>query len=218
MHRGISDRLALAASTVVGAALIAACGSTGDGSAAATATRDTASVAADSRSASAAPTTSTVAPSTSAGPLAGSYKAVKRAGAPTKRVSAGNGTFKTPVRYTDGLAVSIDKVGAVKVSGEGPGNLATQQAVRLTITVDNKSKKTVDLRRVVLQLTYGSPARIAAPVYDSATQDFGTELRPGKSASAVYSFAVPTSGRGTLTLHLDLDGTHAVGVFHGSVR
>lgn len=153
-------------------------------------------------------------------PLAGTYHPVTRPGkVAAKRISATRGTFTSPVRYRDGLRLAVTKVEEGVESGHGPGDFFGRHDTLVTLRLTNKTHKAINLEQVVVQMTYGSPARVASPVYgDNKTVDFAAAVEPGHSATAVYAFAVPVSQRDAVTMRVDFDGLHAVAKFVGSVK
>jgi hypothetical protein len=85
------------------------------------------------------------------------------------------------------------------------------------MTVHNGSTDPLDLNAVVVTTMYGSPARIAAPVYgDSSGSDFGGKLAAGESASAMYVFAIPSGQGGHVVTMVDFDDVHLAARFTGS--
>lgn len=163
---------------------------------------------------------STATTKTAANPRAGTYHPVKRPGqVVAKRISGRHGTFVSPVRYRDGLSLAVTKIAQGVESGHAPGDFYGRHDTLLTIRLTNGTHKAINLEQVVVQMTYGSPARVAPPVYDdSKTRDFAAIVRPGHSAKAVYAFAVPTKQRGAVTMRVDFDGLHTVAKFAGSVK
>jgi hypothetical protein len=85
------------------------------------------------------------------------------------------------------------------------------------MTVHNRSRHALDLNAVVVTTMYGSPARIAAPVYeDSSGSDFGGKLAAGRSASARYVFAIPSGQGDRVVTMVDFDDVHLAARFTGS--
>lgn len=152
--------------------------------------------------------------------IAASYTPVKRNGAGAQhRITADPGTFTTPVTYTDGLRVSVLRVSNGVDSAQGAGAYPGTAVSRVTLRVTNGSAQPVDLNNVVVQLTYGKPARVAQAVYDdTATRDFASVVKPGRAVDGVYAYAVPSGARGDLTMHVDLDALHAVAALTGAAR
>ena len=82
----------------------------------------------------------------------------------------------------------------------------------------NGSPQTVDLNQVVVTAMYGTPARIAPPVYNAASvRDFTGTVQTGQSASAVYAFAIPAKQGHKVVVVVDLDGAHVPAEFVGAI-
>lgn len=153
-------------------------------------------------------------------PLAGTYHPVKRPGkVAAERIPATRATFTSPVRYRDGLKITITKIAHGVESGRAPGDFYGRHDTLVTLRLTNGTPKTINLEQVIVQMAYGSPARLAPPVYDdSKTLDFAAPAKPGRSTTAVYAFAVPIAQRQAVTMWVDFDGLHAVAKFVGSVK
>jgi len=139
---------------------------------------------------------------------------------PQPSVKAGNGRFSAavPVRYSDGVSISVDRVTPRVEKGKGPGVFPDRPYVALSFSIVNRSTHSIDLNQVVVATSYGSPARLASPVYeDSTARDFAGTLQPGGSASATYLFAVPTEKRSSVTTTVDFDDRHFAAKFNGAV-
>jgi len=144
---------------------------------------------------------------------------VRGAKKPQPSINAGNGRFSAaaPVRYSDGVAISVDRVTPRVEKGNGPGVFPNRPYVALSFSIVNGSTHSIDLNQVVVATSYGSPARSASPVYeDSTARDFAGTLQPGGSATATYLFAVPTEKRSSVTTTVDFDDRHFAAKFNGA--
>lgn len=126
--------------------------------------------------------------------------------------------FAKPVTYPDGLQLRVTGITQGMVTAQGPGSFPGQPTTTFSVTLTNRSKKPVTLNQVVATATYGMPARLARPVYDAASQDFGGTVRPGASARAVYAFSIPSGDLGRVTVIVDFDGTHTAATFRGAAK
>jgi len=137
----------------------------------------------------------------------------------TKASAQGSMSAGGDVTYSDGVTIRIDDVRNGVEQGQGPGVFHGRPYTVLTLVVLNGSPAAVDLNQVVVTATYGSPAIEASPVYeDPQAQDFSGVAAPGGSASAMYAFAIPPSGRGSAALQVDFDAAHDPAVFSGGLR
>lgn len=150
-----------------------------------------------------------------------SYRPVKRQGRqgpPTYRGGNARFTKKDAVRYADGTLVRIVETRQHVEQGQGPGSFSGRPYTTLAVSVTNGSAKSIDLSQVVVTSQYGSPARLAAPVYENASvTDFSGPLQPGSAATAVYAFAIPTGDTKRVETIVDLDSEHAPAHFSGAV-
>lgn len=148
-------------------------------------------------------------------------KAFDRPGATatTKRVAVSAGTFAKPATWTDGVVLAVTDTTSGVTEGNGPGQTAGQSFARFTLMITNGSSTALDATSVVVTTTYGAKTRLqATAIYDESSTDFGTTIKPGGSAKAVYAFTVPAAGRSSISLTVDLDGTHQPAAIKGSVR
>lgn len=192
--------------TIAVAALLAGCTSTGS---------DT-------------PTSSTSAGSPSVGtasrapdPVAtGTPTLVERsdAAAPSARVAASPADVKSTLTYSDGLTVTLGKGKQGTVTEQGPGALTGLRYTLIPVTVTNGSTRDLNLNNVVPELRYGSPARVAQPIYAEGTIDLHGTLKPKATTSATYAFAVTGAQLSSVSLSLDIDGLHGLAEFSGSLE
>lgn len=143
---------------------------------------------------------------------------VSRNGKPANpTVSAPPATFHSTVKYPDGLTFQVTGIHQGKVTGQGRGVIKGPKTT-FDLRFVNGSGKSVDLTEVVPTAVFGSPVRIARPVDDSHTRDFGVVVAPGKSATATYAFSIPTDELSDVTMYFDFDGHHYPATFRGSAK
>lgn len=118
------------------------------------------------------------------------------------------------MRYPDGVTLRITSIRQGHTSGQGPG-IITGPVTTFHLLFANNSGRTINLDQVVPTATFGKPARIARPVYDQKTQDFGTAVKPGATERATYAFSIPVSELSDVTIYMDFDGRHVAAQFHG---
>lgn len=143
---------------------------------------------------------------------------------PVERSTSSNGPrlpaaqtvgFGETVSYSDGVELDVIAIDQAKVTGQGPGVLSGPMT-SLQLVMTNGSNKQLRLSGVVVTAVYGDPARIARPVYSDDERDFGGTVKPGGEARARYAFSVPRADLTDVTVHIDFDSRHAIGVFTGS--
>ena len=127
-------------------------------------------------------------------------------------------SFTQRAAYSDGVVLQVPSITHGAVAGQGPGVLSGQATSSLTVTLTNGSKQAIDLNQVVVSADYGQPARIASPIYGQGARDFSGTVAAGKTATAVYVFAIPSSQLSHVTINVDFDGSHHAATFTGSVK
>lgn len=139
---------------------------------------------------------------------------VQRPGQASEPVqSAPAASASDPVSYPDGVSVRIAEVSFAEETAEGPGAFPGRAYARLTLELSNGSSAPIDLATSVLTLLDENGP--AAPVYadEAEVRDFTGSLAPGRTATAIYAFAV---GQGSpVTLVIDFDADHTSAVFRG---
>lgn len=115
-----------------------------------------------------------------------------------------------PVR---GVTARVARIEAVTGKAELPGEVGGP-ALRLTVEVDNDTRKAVDLRGLVVNLYVG---RDAAPAVELSTGEraMPDSVAPGKSATGVWVFTVPADERDPIAVEVDLATDVPVVVFRG---
>jgi hypothetical protein len=135
---------------------------------------------------------------------------------PHPSISADAKPFTKPITYPDGVKLSVTSIKQGRVKDQGPGVIAGPLTTfRLRFT--NGSDRPINLDQVVPTTEFGKPPRVARPVYDDSTQDFATEVRPGRSVTATYAFSIPVAELSHVSVHLDFDGRHFAATFRGPV-
>lgn len=154
-----------------------------------------------------------------ADPLAKAPAPVLRGGRkPSPRYTAPPAAFSGKAAYSDGVSLAITKVEQGTVQEQGPGAFTGDPKTMITVALTNGSKAAIKLDQVVVSARYGSPARVARPTYGSGAKDFSGTVAPGKTATATYSFSVPTTQLKNVTMAVDFDGLHAAATFRGPVK
>lgn len=147
------------------------------------------------------------------------YRPVVRDGKPgraTVAAAAGRFSRSAPVRYPDGVSVTVDSVTRRVEAAGGPGAFPGRKQTALTLTLTNGTARALDLTQVVVSTTYGARPRVAAPVYEHpSAADFSAVVPPGGSATATYVFAIPPGQARSAVTRVDFDGDHAAATFTG---
>ena len=136
---------------------------------------------------------------------------------PHPTVTAAPATFKGVSHYEDGVSLRVTDIRHGHVTDEGPGAVkGPTTTFKLALT--NGSSRALQLNSVVVTAVYGTPGRIARPIYLSQSQDFAGTTKPGRTAKAVYTFGISVPRSANVTIHVDFDAVHQAAVFTGSAR
>ena len=148
------------------------------------------------------------------------YRPVVRDGLQQKRsvaAKAGRLSKAASVRYPDGVVLTVKRIAKGVEKEQGPGAFPGRPYTAISIVIENRSTKVINLSQVVVSATYGSaPARVAAPVYaGSASKEFSGALAPGGTDSAQFAFAIPNGKSTKVVLTVDFDDVHHPATFAG---
>jgi hypothetical protein len=102
--------------------------------------------------------------------------------------------------------------------GVGPGVFSGSPRTDVAVEIVNGARSELDLSRVVVTMTYGTPAQVASPVYEPGARDFAGTLPAGGTAKGTYMYSVPTADLAKVTMSVDFDGVHAAATFTGTVK
>jgi hypothetical protein len=134
------------------------------------------------------------------------------------RIKAAEATFKGTVTFGDGVRVRVGSVRQTASKGQGPGVFNGAPRTDVALHIVNGTTSDLDLSRVVVTMTYGSPRRVASAVYEPGARDFAGTLPPGGTATATYMYSIPTASLSAVSMTVDFDGAHAAATFAGTVR
>lgn len=141
-----------------------------------------------------------------------------KAAGPRVQAATGGLSATKPVSYPDGVSVTVDRIRRGAEAGDGPGEFRGRQYTALALSLTNGSAAAIDLNQVVVTASYGTPARIAAPVYDDDAVDFSGTVPAGGTATATYLFAIPPQGTAQVAVSVDFDGDHVAAGFSGAIN
>lgn len=146
-------------------------------------------------------------------------KVLRNGKTPTPTVTAAPQSFTAPVKYSDGIALSVARATKVTEEGHGAGTFAGRELLVVDLEFTNGTSKAVALDQVVLTAFYGKARQLAPAVYppNVEVKDFGGNAGARASTKARYAFAIPSNELGAVTLVIDFDGSHASTVFTGKV-
>ncbi len=159
---------------------------------------------------SASPTSSTSRPASSAGDTSASTAPEPTTG-PRTRSPVPLDTTETVDR---GLTARVTTLEAVTGKAQGPGEVAGP-AVRTSVTLTNRSGRTVDLSNTVVNLLYGPDQQPASVLSGPGVQALPASVKDGKQASGRYVFAVPTDQRAEVLITVDYSVRTDIVAFRG---
>lgn len=115
---------------------------------------------------------------------------------------------------TTDVVVSLPSIKAIEAKGQGPGEVSGP-AVAVTVKVANNKESALDLSQTVVNLTAanGDPGSMMT---GSPAAPLPATLKPGKSATGVYVFAVPKTQRDPVKIEVSIDADTPVAVFRGN--
>lgn len=118
---------------------------------------------------------------------------------------------------TGRVLVDITSVTAVKTAGQGPGEIAGQPAIAVTLAIRDDTRAALDLGQVSVTAAYGPTATPAVGSSGTPAKPFVGTLRPGSTSSAVFVFRVPIAQRGRVDLSVDYLAGAPVVLFRGRI-
>lgn len=154
-----------------------------------------------------------------AAPLAGKAEPVIRDGKrPHPTLVARSVSFTQHATFADGVSLEVNKIRHGVKSAQGPRTFSGLPTTAVMLTFVNGSKSAINLNQVVVQMTYGTPARVALAVYGNGASDFSGTVAAGKTDRATYIFSIPTNDLPAATMSADFDAVHRAASFTGSVQ
>lgn len=115
------------------------------------------------------------------------------------------------------VLIDITSVTSVKTAGQGPGEIAGQPAIAVTLAIRNDTRTALDLGQVSVTAAYGAAATPAVGSTGAPAKPFAGTLRPGSAGSGVFVFRVPVAQRGRVDLSVDYLAGAPVVLFRGRV-
>jgi hypothetical protein len=121
--------------------------------------------------------------------------------------------------YENGLKVQVTKLTRFKLGDGFTAGKKGDPGVKVTVTVKNGSKQTVDLSSTTVNLSYGTDGAQAEQTYDitSSADGFPGSVTPGRTKTATFMYVVP-AGKQAIAVEvepgfLDYEACH----FEGSI-
>lgn len=157
-------------------------------------------------------TTSSAPQAAPAGTTTAAAKAPAKPAAPAKKATAAYGDTYT---YTDGLAITVSKVGKYTPSQYAAGTHPGDEAVVLTVKVTNGEKKPFDTSLVGVNVKAGADGAAAEQIFDDTSGiGFSGTIVPGATATARFGFDIPKGAAGKLDIEVAPDSGLAYASWH----
>jgi hypothetical protein len=115
----------------------------------------------------------------------------------------------------DGVSVQVAEIENVKGTAQGPGEVAGP-ALRITVEVDNGGDTPLALDAALVNLYYGEDRTPASTLSGPGVDPFPAAIRPGRSGSGRFVFAVPRKGRNPLTVEFSYTTEAPTVIFRGT--
>jgi hypothetical protein len=116
--------------------------------------------------------------------------------------------------FGTGVTVRLTRITAVQGRAVAPGEIAGP-ALRFDLRVANGSQRTVDLKRLVVFVSYGSQ-HTPANGLTAGTRPVATSVAADSTASGHYVFAVPKDERRLVRVEVSYSGEATTVAFEGS--
>jgi hypothetical protein len=123
------------------------------------------------------------------------------------------------VEFEDGLAVQVVSVKRFRISEVAAGGQPGDVGALVTVKVTNGSAASVDISATELVVRAGTDQIECEQVFDEGVGDgFTGPLPAGKSASATFGYAIPTTALGPVSVGVtpayDYESANFEGTFH----
>lgn len=125
--------------------------------------------------------------------------------------------LRSAAAFGDGVSAKVVSTVNGKVTSQGVGMLTGQPKTTFVIQLDNGTLAAIVLNSVTVVATYGSAAKPATQVDLSSAQQFHGSVAARRTAEGSYSFQIPASARGSVTLQLSYASGKPTLQFTGSV-
>lgn len=127
--------------------------------------------------------------------------------------------FKGEVSYPDGVRVRVTAIkrGELERGAVAPRVKKGAPVQILSVRLTNTSSEPVRVAVASTTMTYGPQEKTAPSVHGKSTRSIVGTVRPGRSATGTYGFAVPKKHLHTAKLSFGFDALHAPARFAGSL-
>ncbi|SDO31401.1 hypothetical protein SAMN04515671_0527 [Nakamurella panacisegetis] len=112
------------------------------------------------------------------------------------------------------VSASIVGVNGITAEARGPGEIAGP-AVAVTVEIENKSARSIDLSRVTVNVT-NSKGNPASPLSGPPTAPFSGTLKPGGQSQGTYVFSVGAGQRSPIGISVSYSTDAPVLMFVGN--
>lgn len=123
-------------------------------------------------------------------------------------------SISAPATIVKALTAQVTKMEAVIGKADGPGEIGGP-AVRFTITITNRTGKTVNLSDTAVNAYSGTAATPAVPLRMPGGVPFPASVANGRSATGVFVFNIPVASRSLVQVTVDTSVRNPVVAFRG---
>lgn len=134
---------------------------------------------------------------------------------PSQELPVEEAPLDEPVEVGAGVVVRVDRIESVTGTAQGPGEVAGP-ALRTTVTLENRTDQTVPLTSAIVNLYYGPDRAPANELSGPGVSLLGGDLAPGRTATGVNVFAVPTDARSSVVVEVLLSADVPIIQFEGA--
>lgn len=143
-------------------------------------------------------------------PTSGTIADVEPSPSPAPTTSA---KLTDPIKLNTGMTITVEKVSHVDFTAETPGELAGP-GIALTLKAHNGSNKAVDLSTAMVSLTLAD-GTLGQPTTSEPYAPILTSVAPGKDATGVYTFRLPSDDRAALSVTVEYLAGAPIALFVG---
>lgn len=120
-------------------------------------------------------------------------------------------------KYEDGLVVSIDSVKLWKPSSYAAGHKPGNKAVKVIVTIVNKTGSPFDASLVDVKASFGPNGNQAERVFDGDVTGMDGTVANGRTKTATFGFSAP-GPINPLELSVEPSWDYSAALFSGSVK
>jgi hypothetical protein len=134
---------------------------------------------------------------------------------PTRKPTSVKTGIDNKVETAPGVVARVKSLEAVKGEARGPGEIAGP-ALRVTISIQNDSKKAIRTELGLINVYYGKDRKPAGTLSGPGVTAFPAEIPAGGTGTGTSVFSVPTSARDRVEVEFSYSTEAPVVIFRGA--